>query len=349
MTRKFPAGRRSRTPSVDRTSPLDAVTRLVEERSKYEQWLEELEEKKDSTPPKVFDRVRQDYLTRLQTVVDQLREHTATLQEHAANLVAKLRELEANEQEITDELAETELRANVGEITEAEWEATKRKAQREITKLKEQQETVADDLIRIRDVLSDEPVEEEEEEAPRTSADFDELEFLKSVVGTTGGTPVSTPKITESSPPPKRQTPTSTAVPRTTPSGNTAARRTPSGPGGAGTVAQPRATPPGGSAAPPRSTPTGTPAAANPPAPAPRVSQATPAPAAALDPASAPAEPAPAAEKKKPTPEKPDNALGLRSSDVAEQPKTLKCAECGTMNYPSEWYCERCGAELAQI
>ena len=27
-----------------------------------------------------------------------------------------------------------------------------------------------------------------------------------------------------------------------------------------------------------------------------------------------------------------------------EQIKTLKCQECGTMNYPTEWYCERCGA-----
>ena len=320
MTRKFPAGRRSRTPSVDRTSPLDAVTRLVEERGKYEQWLDELEEKKDSTPPKVFDRVRQDYLTRLQTVIDQLREHTTTLQEHAANLVAKLRELEANEQEITDELAETQLRANVGEITEAEWEATKRKAQREVAKLKEQQETVADDLIRIRDVLSDEPIADEEEEVPRTSADFDELEFLKSVVGSTG-TPASSARIP--TPPPKPVTPSSGVPTRNTPSGNTAARRTPSG----GAAPQPRTTP----------------ASAPPAAPAQRVSKATEVPAAAAPPA------APPAEKKKPAPEKPDNALGLRSSDVAEQPKTLKCAECGTMNYPSEWYCERCGAELAQI
>ncbi len=29
--------------------------------------------------------------------------------------------------------------------------------------------------------------------------------------------------------------------------------------------------------------------------------------------------------------------------------KTLKCAECGAMNRPSEWYCERCGAELAAL
>lgn len=27
--------------------------------------------------------------------------------------------------------------------------------------------------------------------------------------------------------------------------------------------------------------------------------------------------------------------------------KTLKCAECGAMNIPTEWYCERCGSELA--
>lgn len=29
--------------------------------------------------------------------------------------------------------------------------------------------------------------------------------------------------------------------------------------------------------------------------------------------------------------------------------KTLKCRECGTMNLPTEWYCERCGAELAAL
>jgi hypothetical protein len=29
--------------------------------------------------------------------------------------------------------------------------------------------------------------------------------------------------------------------------------------------------------------------------------------------------------------------------------KTLKCGECGTLNRPTEWYCERCGAELAGL
>jgi hypothetical protein len=27
--------------------------------------------------------------------------------------------------------------------------------------------------------------------------------------------------------------------------------------------------------------------------------------------------------------------------------KTLKCAECGALNVPTEWYCEECGSELA--
>jgi TolA-binding protein len=33
----------------------------------------------------------------------------------------------------------------------------------------------------------------------------------------------------------------------------------------------------------------------------------------------------------------------------SEQHKTLKCPECGASNYPTEWYCERCGGELATM
>lgn len=29
--------------------------------------------------------------------------------------------------------------------------------------------------------------------------------------------------------------------------------------------------------------------------------------------------------------------------------KSLKCVECGMLNLPTEWYCERCGAELAAV
>ncbi len=40
---------------------------------------------------------------------------------------------------------------------------------------------------------------------------------------------------------------------------------------------------------------------------------------------------------------------GGASDPRAEQHKTLKCPECGAANYPTEWYCERCGGELATM
>lgn len=37
-------------------------------------------------------------------------------------------------------------------------------------------------------------------------------------------------------------------------------------------------------------------------------------------------------------------------AESGEEPvKTLKCKDCGTMNLPTEWYCENCGAELAAL
>jgi hypothetical protein len=37
-------------------------------------------------------------------------------------------------------------------------------------------------------------------------------------------------------------------------------------------------------------------------------------------------------------------AIVIRSDKDA---KTLKCGECGALNVPTEWYCEKCGSELA--
>jgi hypothetical protein len=42
-------------------------------------------------------------------------------------------------------------------------------------------------------------------------------------------------------------------------------------------------------------------------------------------------------------------AAGAGDDPDEDGPKTLKCAECGTMNMPTEWYCEHCGAELAAL
>lgn len=44
--------------------------------------------------------------------------------------------------------------------------------------------------------------------------------------------------------------------------------------------------------------------------------------------------------------EEESTARGPRGSTAG---KTLKCTDCGAMNRPTEWYCERCGAELAAL
>ena len=49
----------------------------------------------------------------------------------------------------------------------------------------------------------------------------------------------------------------------------------------------------------------------------------------------------PAIASPAPAPSAPDSGT--------EPVKTLKCQECGTMNQPTEWYCEQCGAELAAL
>jgi hypothetical protein len=77
---------------------------------------------------------------------------------------------------------------------------------------------------------------------------------------------------------------------------------------------------------------------------------------------------APAEEERKPAPQPPSRRASNpgsggsgRSEAAATQTaapgkpgaaggaKTLKCGECGTLNRPTEWYCERCGAELAGV
>ena len=62
--------------------------------------------------------------------------------------------------------------------------------------------------------------------------------------------------------------------------------------------------------------------------------------------ASNPGMPAVPTNPSAPNPAAASGGGGKAASGVA---KTLKCDECGTLNRPTEWYCERCGAELAGV
>lgn len=45
----------------------------------------------------------------------------------------------------------------------------------------------------------------------------------------------------------------------------------------------------------------------------------------------------------------PQRPAPLAPNGATANNRTLKCGECQTMNRPTEWYCERCGAELSAL
>jgi hypothetical protein len=102
-------------------SSLTLVESLMAERRKYEQWLAALEARRDSTPDRVFTRVHADYHDRLESVVEHLKEHTEGLRAELASLTLRLTAIEEEQQQRRDERAEAELRAHVGELSPQAW------------------------------------------------------------------------------------------------------------------------------------------------------------------------------------------------------------------------------------
>jgi len=326
-------------------APLDAVAKLMEERGKYEAFLRELDKGGSAKPAHVVAKVRADYTEKLAGVMEQLKENREVLTQHATTLATRLQELEASEKKIVDEHAEAELRKQVGELSDVDWELASKKAESALMKLKQDQQVTASDINRIRDILSGLSAAE-----TVSKPAVDELAFLKSVVGS--GTTGALPKAPSAPLPPPARTSAPTPAPRP----STAAQQ----PRSSGAYPNPR------------------PSA---PTPAPRPSVVArqqliePDPMdvqAAPDPDATPptgVKPVPTAKESLVEPPQSDITLGSKvkgdkplaanvpSGDIQlkaknsfqANKKTLKCKECGTLNSPSEWYCERCGAELAQI
>src|SRR6187397_1930457 len=54
---------------------MEELNALLEERTRYERWLAQLDANREQTPVHVFDRVRTDYRSRLDQVMGRLRKH----------------------------------------------------------------------------------------------------------------------------------------------------------------------------------------------------------------------------------------------------------------------------------
>ena len=332
---------------------INDATSLLAERRKYEAWIAALDQRRETTPERVFARVRADYEARLDAVVTQLASNADSLQARVAELTQRVEALRAESQAVQDDRAEAELRAHVGELDEGAWESASREADERLRTLDGELKSVEEELASIGELLT----------AARTP------------------TPARAAQIVE--PPAVPAVPTTPAQPEGAASEDTV-------PAEVAQDAPAEPTPVTGSPAASEGAAGGDAPIGEPAAPASAgggfdelaflrdVTGVTPdGPVdAAVDSAVAPEQrdarqperpvndtlglvlpnDAPAiVPTRRPSAETPmaanvaSNAPIILRPEAARQGKTLKCTECSSMNYPTEWYCERCGAELSAL
>jgi Skp family chaperone for outer membrane proteins len=350
--------------TLSQERPTDAIAALLQERQRYEQWLAALESRRATTSSHVYARVHEDYESRLARVLDELGGRSAELRQVVDTLTDRVTTLQTEENGHRDVRAEAELRAAVGEYSPEQWREVSQTSEADIARIAARRAEAASELAQVQQLLN---MATASPRRPDASASG------HSTVAATAPAPTATgadASHQDAGRPAPRQS--GAAVGASTAGGAGAAAAAPGGPPTSfdelaflNSVVEPTGEPEPD--APPANAAPNRPSAAVPAAPARAKTPAVP--VAAVSGSSAPARPAvtPADSAAVPGPapvdktaEKPGESarrapsltdpvpLFLRDVPV-EQIKTLKCAECGNMNYPTEWYCERCGGELAAM
>ena len=360
------------------SSPLSAVSALMDERRKYESWLGALEAKRDVTPERVFTRVHADYSTRLDTVLEQLRAHSDGLRAELATLSSKLTEVEGEQQHQRDERAEAELRAHVGELSPDAWTELAAAADRSIDALGARRGELERELTRTRELLT----EAERPATPRLPAAAVPAEPAASEPVVAASASVDEPSASEHAHSNGAAAPAGVEAPRDlpelTPAVIAAEARIQEERVAAGTEQNDAdVTPPPTQRADTArasgatqgtfdelaflssvvDTPTNTPDV---PAPTDRGDERARRDSFAqrsaeddivnLASGNAMLEGTAPSRSNAPLAANVSGNIPIVIKDKStEAAKSLKCGECGAMNYPTEWYCERCGAELASL
>jgi hypothetical protein len=332
-----------------RTKQAQEIHALLAERRKYEEWLAQLEARKGTTPDHVFLRVKGDYAARLAEAQKKLSAESGAVRALATELEKTLAAQERQIAGRADERAEAEVRAAVGEFAGKEWDKLRAKLDSAIADLSGERDATQRELDTLHALLADAESAEPEAEPPDADApngDVDDIAFLRSVLGTSTPYVASTPATGA----PERPAIEPPTVPRAVPRASAPVEKRRSVPVAAPVDAA-------------EVTPEPAPARSPRPEPEPAAPSAeSRAPAAAT--ARAAAAPREAAPEAFAAPEVPEEPSGPRGTDdrkqarlsgtfgrdtprTSEAVKSLKCQECGTLNHPTEWYCERCGGELA--
>jgi hypothetical protein len=302
----------------DKTSTA-AIQKLLEERRQIEQWLVRLEQAADRTPETVRTRVRSDYEARLSTVVRELQGFEEDLRASLEDVQARYAAGRDQERLATEELSEAELRFTVGEFGDVEWTEKKTALLDRLIRIREDIGQAEEEIGELEDVLRSIAAPPPPPPAPPEPeiAELDEVEEEAEDRPGKAGLAKAADRLSLGAELGLRNlpSPAKTAAPV-----KPAAKPQDSGGGELEFLK----------------------ALSDEKAPArpARVSGAQPRPV--------PAE--------KPAPEKPRTVENLsdhqalsRSRPSVINQRTLKCGECGAMNLPTEWYCDRCGAELASL
>jgi len=314
---------------------LENVAALILERQRIENWLATLDARRASTPDHVYERVRGDYANRLKAITDQLLARSAALKAHVEQISARLTQFGTEAQRLRDVRAESELRMQVGELSVADWNTKARECDEGVARLTEAQTQARALLAQAREVLkmvsgqASAAASSSSTSSPRVSRPVNLDQIPRATPSTPGTPPAGGSGVDElaflnsvvGNAPPGVQPPN----PLQPPASNKIELESEGAPDLAESLLN-------------------------------RVNQnqrqdsslredgdadsllkgvGTPKPGNTQNPLAANVTES--------------NPIVLKSQGGPERHKTLKCQECATMNYPTEWYCERCGAELAAV
>ena len=375
--------------SKSKTNALDALRALIAERQQYDEWIATLESKRDGTVEHVFNRVYSDYRSRLDRVVGEIRGHAEELQLSIATLSSRLGEVAKDEEAKRDEMSEAELRAAVGEYDAGQWESMQADSKRQLDKIAADRASLEGQLAELESIrkLSEvtapsvevgggaspesEPAKAESPRAEGPKAEMEERADAARATEPASEGPSTFVRADRTDEPARKQfsdvgwpardvveqapvaaAGSEPAAAKTGPRPFDSARfRSRTGaigdqPGDRGGHEDAQPLSPSVPASPPTS---GPPISAN-------MDAALAEPRPSATPVPPPRTPTPPRNKRH-TPTGKDAQISSGFSKPIRTPadarpevnKTLKCPECGTANYPTEWYCERCGGELATM
>jgi hypothetical protein len=319
------------------------VDALLAERDALHAWLTRLDAAPVSAPSAVRDRVRDDYQQRLDGVTDALRRHADTLSARLATDRAERAELDRQAGASREALAEAELRHAVGEYDAARFEAERLRHTSDLETFELSLMAVDERIDRLEGIaasVSSAPAPV----APPVPATAPQIELE-----TAEELPIES---LAPEPEPEAAAPEPEAVAEQPAADDTLDSDALLAVFGIDGSPKPFVPEPPADAAPLSFTPSGNPTPlpplgmpmAEPPRFSPPARPATPPPPPARDPDITPMFDAGMV----PEPTDPrDQQFEPEGADSVA--RTVRCGECGAMNRPLEWYCEKCGAELTAM